>query len=472
MKNLDLNKKKNIHSFLFISISLISFFTIYQINYEDLWFDELYTFWLTNPQTDNSITYKNVIFYEGTPPLYYFVIKFYYKLFGYRPELIRYPNIIFNIFSLLFFFQILKKISDSNKFIFFALFLFSLNHFLISYGKEGRVFIFYCFTVLFFINSYLSITSSKTNKINFLSIFLLILSGVLCLMTHLFSYLVIVSMIVYQYLFNKKNNNNFLIFFIFILILILSFFLNLDYIKKILTFKLSWITQPDLNFYFFNFFFKQFFGSKVMGYIFFIVFIYSIYLILKKKIYLNKIKFFLLTLILTYSLTIIYGYISNPILRDRYIIYVVPIIIIIISFGLTLNSSSFNSKLVIFLITVSFFNLIFKIYKGDYHKPQFTSLVNDIHKYNQKSTINFYSIFYDSENKINNNILSHYLINKNFINVNLVNESNTNKKNIWLICYDPSNVFDKCLSNKNINQKKYKVNKTIKKYLVIAYLLN
>ena len=98
---------KNIFNYYFsiiISVFLFITLTIYQINLEDLWFDELLTFWLTNPEVSNSLTYQNIIEQENTPPLYYFILKYFFNIFGYNYELLRIPNLVFNIFSIFVFF--------------------------------------------------------------------------------------------------------------------------------------------------------------------------------------------------------------------------------------------------------------------------------------------------------------------------------------------------------------------------------
>ena len=56
---------------LVLSFLLLIFFSAYQINFENLWFDEISTFWITNPDITDAETYKNIIKYEKTPFLYY-----------------------------------------------------------------------------------------------------------------------------------------------------------------------------------------------------------------------------------------------------------------------------------------------------------------------------------------------------------------------------------------------------------------
>ena len=66
----------NINIPFLISSLFFLVFSIYQINLENLWFDELMTLWITNPDLSNENTFNNVIEYENTP-----IILFYSKNF-------------------------------------------------------------------------------------------------------------------------------------------------------------------------------------------------------------------------------------------------------------------------------------------------------------------------------------------------------------------------------------------------------
>ena len=100
--------KKNSNTYISVFLSILVFFafSISQINLENLWFDELMTFWITNPEINNHETFKKIINYENTPPLYYFILKYFFKIFGYDYQLVRVPNIIFHVFSIFVFYSI------------------------------------------------------------------------------------------------------------------------------------------------------------------------------------------------------------------------------------------------------------------------------------------------------------------------------------------------------------------------------
>ena len=78
-----MNKKNKFNYFksLLISTLIIVFFSYYQINLEDLWFDELLTFSITNPNTSNIDTYNNLLKHENTPLIYFYILKFFFHFF-------------------------------------------------------------------------------------------------------------------------------------------------------------------------------------------------------------------------------------------------------------------------------------------------------------------------------------------------------------------------------------------------------
>ena len=266
----------NNYTSLFISLVLITFFSLYQINLEDLWFDELLTFSITDPELSNLDTYNLIIKEENTPPIYYFLIKIYFKFFGYDYELLRLPNVVFNIISLLIFFSILKEISKDNKFVFLSLILFSLNFFLITYSQEARVYSFYLLMSLTYIKFYLK-TFNLKNSISIPLFLLLFLFSIILINTFLFSFLIIGTSIFFELIKKQNFKKKILLNLILIFSIIISVYLNYEYYEKVVTFKAVSISHPNIDFFLLNFFFKDFFGSKIMGLIFFIFIVFSFY---------------------------------------------------------------------------------------------------------------------------------------------------------------------------------------------------
>ena len=120
---------------------------LYNINYDNLWIDELATFWVTDP----SITFHEMLkrheASELAPQFYYIIIYFIHKIFGYDPQIGRYFSSLIGILSI-FSFGYLVRVIKSNGSHKLGIILLSLNVFLISYSMEMRVYM-----LIFFISS-------------------------------------------------------------------------------------------------------------------------------------------------------------------------------------------------------------------------------------------------------------------------------------------------------------------------------
>lgn len=461
--------KNSYNIFLISAISIFAFFCLYQINLEDLWYDELLTFWITNPSFSNQETYQNIILYENTPPLYYFIIKYFFNIFGYNPDFVRYPNVIFNILSLFILFKISRLISDKKFFIYSCIALFSLNYFIVSYSQEARVYSFFCFTSTLYIYFYLKTLSCN----NIFTYILFFLSGFVALNSFIFSALILTTIIFFEIINYKKIAKFYIIQSINALTIIISIYLNLDFIESIANFRATSINLPDFNFYFLNFFFKQFFGSKIMGLIFFLCFLISLIKIIKNLKKQNKsgeINFLSLVILISYAIPLAYGYIFQPVLNDKYIIYIVPIIIIIISFHFSIDNQNIYKKILIFLIFISFLNLTIKIKKSEIDKPEFSKIINEILQNNNNDKIFIYGLTIGPNKKLDNLSINNYLEQK-IISNELIAINKKIKKNTWVICYDPSNLFEKCLKTLEAIKFENNIKQKIKRYMVSAYLL-
>ena len=60
------------------------FLRIYNINHEDLWVDEMSTFWISNPNIALETSYKNNSLLEVQPFFYNFLMRIYFSILGYK----------------------------------------------------------------------------------------------------------------------------------------------------------------------------------------------------------------------------------------------------------------------------------------------------------------------------------------------------------------------------------------------------
>ena len=88
------------YSLVFLIIFLGFVFRFYNINYENLWIDEIYSFWVTDPNLSSAETYLRLQTTESTPFLYYYLVKMCNKIFGYDPIVGRCFSAFFGFLSI------------------------------------------------------------------------------------------------------------------------------------------------------------------------------------------------------------------------------------------------------------------------------------------------------------------------------------------------------------------------------------
>ena len=443
------------------------FFTLFQINIEDLWYDEIASFWVADPNISLKETNSRLLSSENTPLLYYIIVKFFFNFFGYNPDLLRVINIPIFLISLIYFNFILSKISKNSLFFLFASLLFTFNSFLISYAQEGRVFILFCMLSLMIINQYILLNQSFKNEKNIkFQYFIFILLTFIILYTFIFSFLILGSIIFYE-LFFKINKIDYVILLVIFFSTILFALLNYQFLLNLTKFE-SAIQQPNYNFYY-NFYFKQFFGSKIMGLFFLILFIWSSFNFLKRNEKNEYITLIYLIIFFSYFVPIIYGFLFKPVIQDKYIIYVVPLIILIVAYSITHHfKANITNKFVIFFILISSSNQLLKNYKSEIDKPMFNAAVFKAIEINGPKFI--YTSYSDNKNNFLNLQLSNYINQLKILknnNFNVVNK--VNSKDFFLICYDPSNTYSQCLENTNLNFSNHFLKEEYKFYQVILF---
>lgn len=154
--------KRNLCVFLIFLLAIV--FRIYNLNYEDLWIDEIISFSVADPSLSlrETISYHNKL--EQLPILYNLLLKFYFKIFGYNVFYGRYLSSIFGIAAVVVSFFLILKVKERSSL--FFLILVSSNVYLIKYAQELRVYsllVFLFTTSLFFFFKYIS----QENKNNY-----------------------------------------------------------------------------------------------------------------------------------------------------------------------------------------------------------------------------------------------------------------------------------------------------------------
>ena len=435
-----LNLKKIKITFIILLIFFGSFIRFYNLNFDDLWSDEMVSYWLSNPFYSFSETIS-LIFESNLMVSFEIILKVFHKLFGYDVHVSRYLNALISVFSIILFANLLRKNSVNINSILYGTFLLAFNIFHIRYAMELRSYTLTFFLALILINLLFEDQYLK-KKNSYLDYFLIIMSSLLMLFSHSFSIIIIFSLnfyILYLWFFKKNDNSN-LIKIFFLNIFIIIFFLIL-YLKGV-SHTPNWIEQLDISF-FTNYFFSNFFGSRLIGGVYLVVLLYLLTKSIKQIINKANINlFFLILIFFSYFLPGIYGFIFEPVLINRYIIFVlIPILFLISHLTYESNNNLVKKIFLSLIVILTFFNHFtentFKQFYTNIYpsKPEIRKTLEVINKSNSLN----YSVLLDVNNKLNiNTIYENYLNNyskKLEFNLNFINylDKKTLPNDFWII---------------------------------------
>ena len=434
----------NYNTVIAVIVLFGAFLRLYNLNFEDFWYDEMVSYWLSDPK-NNFLQTLDLIFQTNLTLSYELILKYFHYFFGYDVKISRYLNSILSILSLFYFLRLMEKNIDEfeNKkiIIYFGLILLTLNIFHIRYAMEVRGYTLTFLLSLIYFNLIFKnkLIIEKISILRYVGIFFI---SLFLLFSHAFSLIIIFSVNFYiflLYFFKKKNSKE--IFYIFCIIVMSASFFCFFYFNSINHIPF-WINQLKPSF-FTNFFFSNFFGSRLVGSIYLITIIIILKFYLLKIIKRLDINFFFLILIFfTYMIPIIYSYLLNPILIPRYIFFVlIPVLFLISNFSFKIKNKILKRFIIMSLISFTFFNHFtentFKqIYRNIYpSKPEIGKTL----KYINQTDVKKFTFLKNKENSFNiNTIYSHYLNSyANSIDEMLILSDyeidNIEDENIWIL---------------------------------------
>ena len=451
-----LPKKNSALIFFGLFILIGVFLRVYQLNFENYWLDEMISYWVADP----NISYIEAVIRREqlgatSPVLFDLILREYLAFFSYEPEYGRHVPLIFGALSIPFLGILSHQISKNNSYL-LTIFLASINVYLISYSQEVRPYSFIFFLSIINLIFYYKIVSKNEKifkKIIFFNLF--VIFSVLTLSSHPFTFIILFSQIInsiFVFLFFKKKNYLFFLSVVFILLIYLLF--NLDYIISHLSYSKYFLAHEDWKFYY-NYYFSRFFGSKIMGIIYLSTLIYLIVTLRKKIFYtLNSYLLLIFILIFSYIIPLAYAYLKTPILTDRYIIFVlIPILILISSLIFEVNNKKIKIFIFIFLLVPTIINNFMEIKNRKINKPEFKKFLNSLKKNDVKNiTVNTTSGLSKKDSETLAQLVGNYIetlkeFKNNDFKIFNLNDVPRNKKMIWVLCYEPLVGFDCTLPN-------------------------
>ena len=276
--------KKN-SSIIYLVIVFIGILTIFfQLLFENFWLDEMNSFWVSDPTLsldETIIRQKKSDFHN--PILFNLILKEFLNLTKYDPSTSRLLPFIFGSITLLFFGILSYQVKKDNSFL-LTTFLASINIYIIKYSQEVRP-----YSLLLMLSTiniylyYLILNESIKNKFyNYLIIFIFIITSVLNYSTNPFSLIIFFSQIIHIiFIFLHLNKKNNLLIFSYLPIIFIYLLSNYSYLTYQISFS-SYMLSSDISNVVDGLYFPRFFGSKIMGYIYLISFLFLIFYQKKK----------------------------------------------------------------------------------------------------------------------------------------------------------------------------------------------
>ena len=344
---------------------------------------------------------------------------------------------------------------QKSRFFLLTTFLACISVYIIKYSQELRPYSLLLLTSSLNIFFYIDLINSSKKKLKNYLFF--IFFSVLNYSVHPFALIIFFSQItysIYKYIFH----NEILKIFLFLYLLVLGFYtiFNFNYILFQITYE-SYMLSDDIKNVIDGFYFPRFFGSKIMGYYYLFLLIFLVIknnriIFREKKFYL----FFLMIILFSYLVPLVHGVLNTPVLHDRYIIFIlIPVFVLISCLINELKNKKIKIILILFTLILTLSNHYIEIFERLNAKPQFNKIIDDIYLSDTRNVVLYinyspsYPISADLESNYIKNIISSR---KDFFSFYHHNNMPSELQNFWLICYKPNINYD-CRIKKNDNFK-------------------
>ncbi len=338
MRSFFLKPSLEYYYFPFVFILGIVLFS-FNLNNSPLTPDELSAISRSNHDSLSAL-FKLSILNDVHPPIAQIFLYFWIKIFGNSPILIKVPFLLMGIGCIPLFFKIATNWFNKNVALLSTAFFISIQ-FIIMYSQVARPYISGLFLCLFMVLYWTKIIENKARTVDYI---FYLLFGVICSQNHYFGTLQVCIIGLTGLLFlNKKQ----LVKYLSVNFLICLFFLPcLSIMMKQMNYDgINYLKTPDLN-YLLNYFFYVFQYSWIAVLLVTSILIYGV---LKIKTATNK---YTLISFLWFCTPILIGYaysvLARPVMPFRSLIFSVPFFIIFLfSFSLRLK------KQVVFALTLA-----------------------------------------------------------------------------------------------------------------------
>jgi hypothetical protein len=400
-----------------------AFLRLFHLDFQSVWLDEIHTLNESNPKFSFKEVHYSLMISEPHPPLYFFIMNIFFKIFGYTTFVARLFSALTGIAGI-YAIYLLGKELFSKKAGIYAMILLSVNYFHIYYSQDARMYVLLFLTTtlsFYFLTRLLKNPTIKSVIFFSLVSTLMIYSHFFALFTLIAQYLILLYYILFP--FNISRLKFLKYTFLSGIITVLLYVPTYKLIIKTTQMQSIWIQMPSLDVY--TQFFKDFFGQSEMI-LFFIVPILVLYFI--KLFSINNTKKFVVDpsehktvfsfiilfswILITLLIPLIRTYTSLPMLVNRYFINILPAVLIILGIGLYLIKNKiirYGMILILFIFSISDIFIV-KSYYTNPTKTQFREGSNFIIENNNNKTkvvtsLGWYFNYFLKNDKVNYEIV-------------------------------------------------------------------
>lgn len=394
------------NKWLILILALASALRFYHLDFQSAWLDEIYTLNVASPNQTFGNLISEVNLKEGFPYLYFISLKILFSIFGHTIFVARFFSAFFGVLSVFAIYKLGKELLTKEAGLFAAT-LLSINEYNLYISQDARPYTLYLFAVIFsfFFLSKLLKENSRKNAVFYG------LSVGLVLSSNFFSFINVLSQMViigFYFMLTDKTKRitdlkNYMISGVIALVILLP---NYNIIIKLFGFKTFWAAKPTPDS--FSLLFKELLGNSEMTlFIFTPLFLcFLIHLFQQKDCYdknsliENKFLFSSIMFFVWIFGCILFLFIKSygevSLIITRYFTSIIPVLFLVLGFGLYLIKNRFVRIILITSITAFTFTNIFAVkhYYDSTSKTQFKETSDFVINNNNKNELVFTSLKY------------------------------------------------------------------------------
>jgi len=324
---------------LLVIIGFGAFFRLNHINDESLWLDEGVSYYNSSSDIGLSGVWNKTAILDQSPPAYYLIMHEYLKITGEDEFYFRLVPVIFGSISILFLFLLIGVMFNWEAGLFAAI-LLAINPFHIGFSMESRQYVLLSLESLAgFICLFKGITHKNSGLLWW---FLFSIVSILGFYTHNFYFFIMLAfgfIYLLYWLFEEKKAIKFLMGMLSVLLIVLAYLPWIPSFLKQLSVERYWIADiglADMKTYFLDYIGGSEIAAILILGLMLLGFLWGILSVKSDRYKFNVLGVIALCTFVGISLgaPLFYSMNFDTILKIRYTVYVVPIILGLAGYGL------------------------------------------------------------------------------------------------------------------------------------------